>query len=597
MDSQKTPLEAPVEIHQPIQEKKTFQDVAKEIIKKSIRSAVCIDDIFIEPYMDDERIAFLKEKLSKKDLDLDFKTPSNLYKSFRKDGECDLDIYNFESIEESWHPEYILNNKDLVILDWELEGKGNYDSTLIILKEIIENDKIPFVIIYTQKPKQEFFEISSALISNFNINNEKNQSDLKDKFYSQFNEHLIKISSDDSWSDDEVELFWDKSEIQSILLEFVLKPSKKNTTIANLKEEIIKEFNINVEASLEKKIKTVLKNTFNEDYYDGVEKLLYLLIESNNIEDYLFKRIDIEEIGFKINNCIVTIFQKSGEDGSGINPNNVFIQFSNLVSSSPHNFITLLSVEMRDRFREDLSKIGNNISLIDEKAFFWHLEHYKKRSPENYENLFFDFLLNSWTNELSEYNINLKPKVFDVIDEYRKINTLEVIKGLDITDSLARLANKLSTSKINDRFARDNKIRFGDIFKIKLNVESENDEYYLSITPHCICIDSCKIDNNFYFIRSENVSHDYTSALKKVETEHYSFIEDDNIIKAIKWGECKPFTSYIIENNLQSLKSTFKNSEIELIYITSLKENFTQRIANKSFSYGTSIGIDLPNLS
>nr|WP_315172085.1 response regulator receiver domain [uncultured Flavobacterium sp.] len=587
----------PVENSQPVKEIKTFEVVAKEIIKKSIRSAVCIDDIFVEPYMDDNQISHLRENLEKQGLILDFNTPSNLYKSFRQDGECDLDIYNFESIEKSWHPEYILNNKDLVILDWELEGQGNYDSTLFILNEIIKNDKIPFVIIYTQKPKQEFFEISSALISNFNIFNKENQSDLKDIFYSQFNEHLIKISSDDSWDDDKVELFWDKSDIKFILLEFILKPLKKKSTIANLKEEIIKEFNINNEASLEKKIKTVLKNTFNADYYDSIEKLTYLLSESNNIDGYLFKRIDIEEIGFKINNCIVTIFQKTGEDGSGINPNNVFIQFSNLVSSSPHNFITLLSIEMRDRFREDLSKIGNNISLIDEKAFFWHLEHYKKRSPENYENLFFDFLLNSWTNELSEYNINLKPLVFDVIDEYRKLNFLEEIKGIEIINSLARLANKLSTTKINDRYARDNKIRFGDIFKIKLNGESENEEYYLSITPHCICLDSCKIDNNFYFIRSENVSNDFTSALKKVETDHYSFIEDDSLIKAIKWGDCKPFTSYITENNLKNLKSSFKNIEIELLYVTTLKENFAQRIANKSFSYGTSIGIDLPNLS
>lgn len=597
MELQHKPEEEHFDVKAQIKEEKSFQEVAREIIKKSIRSAVCIDDIFVEPYMEDEIIDSLQKDLESQGMSLDFNTPASLYKSFRKDGDCDLDIYHFKSIEESWHPEYILNNKDLVILDWELEGKGNFESTLIILRKIIDDDKIPFVIVYTQKPIEEFPEISKALISNFNIIKEEDVSEVRDLFFDQFNTHFIKISSDESWNDDEVELFWDKVQIKSLLLEYVLIPSKRKVSLDRLFSSMVEEFNIKVAESLEKKFKTVLKNTFNEDYYEGIEKLLYLLTDSTNNEKYTFKRIDTEQIGFKINNCNITIFQKYSEDMTGINPNDVFSQFSNLMSSSPHNFITLLSIEMRDRFREDLSKIGNNISLIDEKAFFWHLEHYKKRSPENFENLFYDFLLNSWTNELSEYNINLKPQVFEVIDNYRKINHLEDLKGVEFTESLAKLANKLTTTKLNDRYSRDNKIRFGDIFKIQTEEVSEIVEYYLSITPHCVCLDSCKIDNNFYFIKSEYVSNDYTSALKKVETEHYSFIEDEKTIKAIKWGECKPFTAFIEENNLKNLKSTYNNQNIKLDYITTLKENFAQRIANKSFGYGTSIGIDIPNLA
>jgi hypothetical protein len=574
---------------------KTFEEIAKDIIKKSIRSAVCIDDIFIEPYMANEKIESLNKKLSSQGLVLDLKTPSNLYKSFRKEGECDLDIYNFESLEESWHPEYILNNKDLVILDWELEGADKFTSTLIILKKIIEDDKIPFVIIYTQKPKEDFFEISKHLISNFNEFNEKTQPEATAAFYAQFEEHLLKISSDELWEEDKIELFWDDASIKGILLDYLLVPSKKKNSLLDLKARIKEEFNIT--GDLDKKFKTILKSSLNITNPDDIELLVYLLLESINGESYKLKRIEIEEIGFRINNCVVTLFSKPNEEGTGVNPENVFTQFSNLICKSPHNFITILSLEMRDRFREDLSRIGNNISQIDERAFFHHLEHYKSRSADNYENLFFDFLLNSWTNELSDYNINLKPDSFQVINDYRQKNNLTEIKGDEIKEDLANLAHKLSTTNLVDRLTRDNKIRFGDIFKINNGDDGSESEYLLSITPHCVCLDSCKIDNNFYFIKSEGVSEIVTSALKYIETQHYSFISETDKIKTIKWGDCKPFTAYIKKNELNNIETFYMGQKIKLEYVTTLKENFAQRIANKSFNYGMSIGIDLPNLS
>lgn len=583
-----------VEVKEPI----TFEEIAKQIIKKSIRSAICIDDRFIEPYMETEQIEKFNQKIIGSGESLDFETPCELYKSFRKDGECDLDIYHFNNMEDSWHPEYMLNNKDLVVLDWELEGTGKFESTLLILTKILEDDKIPFVIIYTQKPQEEFFEIAKNLIANFNLNTQANQQIIRDRFYSEFCEHLIKISSDEVWDDDKAEIFWERTNISKILLEYILTPSKRADSKNTLQDEIIKEFNIT--GDLEKKMKTVMKNIFNSTYPLSIELLGYLFVNVKNEIPYVIQRIDVDEAGFRINNCIVTLFSKPNEEGTGVNPENVFNQFSNLISKSPHNFLTLLSLEMRDRFREDFSKIGNDISQIDERAFFSHLQYYKTRSEANYENHFYDFLLKSWTNELTEYNINLKPEIFNAIEDYQTKNNLKEIKGTDIINPLADLAVKLSTTTIKDRLERDKKIRFGDIFKmITYNDEGNilnTNEYVLSITPHCVCLDSCKIGNNFYFILSEDVSENYSSALKKVEVEHYSFV-NDNKVKAIKWGECKPFTMYIKNNELQLLTSNYMGNNIKLEYITTLQDNFAQRISNKSFSYGTSIGIDLPHLS
>ncbi|RYE55821.1 MAG: hypothetical protein EOP48_09360 [Sphingobacteriales bacterium] len=77
----------------------TFKDIAKNIIKKSIRSAVCIDDMFEEPYMDAASIQVRNIELSQRDnkeIILDNKIPAKLYTSFRKVGLCDLDVYNFK---------------------------------------------------------------------------------------------------------------------------------------------------------------------------------------------------------------------------------------------------------------------------------------------------------------------------------------------------------------------------------------------------------------------------------------------------------------------------------------------------------------------
>ncbi len=580
---------------------KSFKDIAKDIIKNSIRSAVCIDDVFEEPYMTVEEKEISNNTLNAKGLNLNNEIPTSLYKSFRRDGICDLDIYNFKSYEESWHPEYMLNNKDLVILDWELEGTDGYESTLKILKQIVDEDKIPFIIIYTYKPNAEFRNISKQIVKIFNSLLTANSEDLKSLFLKEFTEHLGKVSLNKDWDIDKAEIFFDNQEIYNLIFDIFLSPETEKQNVDLFFNRVLAEFEIDTIDSVVKKFGTVVNKVFGTKANIVFSYLSQVFIDSDNEITYNIERIKTNEVGFRINNCVITLFSKPSENNhNSINPENVFTKFSDLISSAPHNFITLLSLEMRERFKEDLSRVGNDISLIDEKAFFVHLENYKNRFPENYKIQFYDFLLNSWINELSTYNINLKPQIFTVIDEYIKNNNLENLKGVDHQDALAELASILSTIKLTDRFERDNKIRFGDLFKL-INFDDNGDEiqtesFLLSITPHCVCLDECKIDNNFYFIKSEDASDNFKSGLEKIETEFYSLIKNSNVSKSIKWGECKPFTLYIQPNILNDLYSTYQNEKIKLEYITTLKENFAQRIANKAFGYGTAVGIDLPHL-
>lgn len=244
---------------------------------------------------------------------------------------------------------------------------------------------------------------------------------------------------------------------------------------------------------------------------------------------------------------------------------------------------------MRDRLKEDISKISVGNSEIDERAFFKHMDNYKSSEE------FFDFLLKSWVNDLEEYNLNIKPEIFSITNQYRKDNNLEVIEKTQITESLAFLGLKLSTLIIPDRLTKDKKIRFGDIFQIVDEVDPDRTtEYLLSLTPHCVCADSSKIENNFYFIKNKAGQVKLQTAVNKIETDFYSFIKPEDDLIPLEW-ETKPFTLYLATNDLNDLNGNYKNQEIKLKYVTTLKENFAQRIANKSFEYGTSIGIDLPH--
>lgn len=574
-----------------------FKDIAKNIIKKSIRSAVCIDDMFEEPYMDADTILARNAELSerdKKNIILDNKIPTKLYTSFRKVGLCDLDVYNFKSMEDSWHPQYMLNNKDLIVIDWELEGTNNYASTLEILKqaiEINEHSNVPFIIIYTYKPSADFKFIINELVTNFSPFGTDREvkiaalyDSLKISFNDCFENDFIEEDFKD-WLEDNCEKFY----------EYWKNVSVRNQIIT----EICDDFNETFNVKELKKPKTLTKLGIGLKAIIGIgldkqiENLYYLAINNTNSVGFDFNRINSKELGMKINTSIVTIFSKDENNNEGVKPEEVLDTFSELICNDPHNFLTLLSIEMKDKLRDELYKISNNISLLDERAFFYHMHGYKQRSA-NYKNEFFDFLLKSWTNEIESYNYNNLPLIFDAIDEYTSEKKYEDIKGIEIKREIGELGLKLSTVEIYDRLKKSPTLRFGDI--LKMSYEDREPEYLICVTPACVCVDSCKVENNFYFVKSDSIKEFVeSSAVKEIETGYFSIIKDDEKLLAIRW-ECKPFTLYIKTNDLNNLDSNYSLSPVKLKYITTSKENFAQRIANKSFTFGTSIGIDLPHI-
>lgn len=580
---------------------KTYAEIAKEIVKGSIRSAICIDDLFQGPYMSAEEIEIRKEELSARegrDIKLEFDIPREIYGSFRKMGHCDIDIYNFRNLTDSWHPNLMLSNKDLMIIDWELDGPDGYSSTLQILKETISANSqhpIPFIIIYTAKPEADFELIAGRILEQFNPFDRP-----KEEMVSLFGQHFaanFKGLSEEIVESDLVGDFLFESTQNLYEYWRHVKNTARDAVKRDIYQRIMATFQIDPDKELwvPKALHNTMEATFGKSK-EPLELLYYLSL--NGVSDDLctIRRIDSDNLGFKIRESTVCIFSKPGlGKESKVEPEDVLDAFSNLIVRDPHNFLTLLGLEMRGRLSKHLLKITEKVSGLDERAFFLHLAGYEQRSG-NFKNEFFDFLIKNWTNEIEACNINQTPQVFDALDEYRnerKLNLAE-IKQEEIYNELGQLAASLSTINIENRAIKDPKIRFGDIFKVN---GTGSEVYFMCVTPQCVCVDPGKVENNFYFIKSKEIRTDLKLALGKIESGYYSLIKrDSGEIISIDWAECKPFTIWIGDNNLQKLVSRYGSHDISLTYCTTLKENFAQRLANKAFNYGTSVGIDLPHL-
>ena len=122
----------------------SYEEKAFEIIKDSIKSAIFIDEKAREFYTNtkvDEGIE--EEKLS-----------MDLFDNFKKEG-VSLAIHKFtkSDIDDSNLKRYLLKGRDLILLDWELDGTSGEEYSLKLLSEIINSPHINFCCVYTRTPR------------------------------------------------------------------------------------------------------------------------------------------------------------------------------------------------------------------------------------------------------------------------------------------------------------------------------------------------------------------------------------------------------------------------------------------------------------
>ena len=557
----------------------SFSDIATSIVKKSIRSAICIDDEFAEPY---------EAKNKKRNSQI----PKKLYSSFRKDGECSLDFYRYRNWNDwTLKKENVLSNKDLIILDWELESIGNkYANTLKILDDIIQHRTNQFVIIYTHLQYVEEIRI------NINAYFSKNNIQYKDIKIEDFIKVYEDITEDDyKLVDSEIKRLISRDKIfaHEHKLDAIFK------SIGIDKKEI---------GLLMKSIKETFKINNCKDLLEVLLLKAYFLDSHTNNTHRSVKSVNSDKIILNVDNTLILITNKgSTKNPTGILPEKLFKYFTTAITTSPNNSISLMACELKDLFRSNVAIIGNNISNINEKAFFNHwnnLRTVKDITIEEADIQFKFFLIENWLTELSQFTINTTTHhlFFEALRKYAEENGMFNLPEDAINyDDIIKLGAHYSTINIGIEQRTNKKIQFGDIFEmLKIGNQQNLKEVLLSITPHCDSIRPKKIKYLFHFIRGEVITNHEAKqkALLNSEKDHYSFIEIQRIPYCIKWN-VKPFTIYVPEVNndiSNSIEVLIQDSKFQLKHLTLLKENYSQRIANYSFSDSMRVGITLPYL-
>lgn len=565
--------------------KMVFDVVAKEIVSNSINTAICIDNDFEEPY-----------SLVDNPSNPSFKIPKELYESFKKQN-CILDFHKYIDL-ENWASKksMILKNKDLLILDWQLtEGEPPFKDALEILLEAVKTDSLPFIYIYTEKTDLD--EIAFYIYSYFSGLSLDDLEKKYDLFCNEFEEIYVDI--------DTRELFYGmKSKIKEIVLQ------SNDDIIKEIKNELFDY--IKTKLGLEQKEVGEVYNklfeigckNFNCNNENVLKNLgLFLnngLFRDKIVSDVEIRAIEGEKYTYSINNTLVKIASKKiNSEGTAtllVSAEQVYSDFSKTICKRPKNFLALLGLEMRNLYRNRCSIIGKDINDIDELAFFYH-----QKSLDPDENAFHDFLFNMWKDEVSSFLQDQNPRLFSELNDYKTKN--EIDKKLitfsknsdDVIRNLAKLNYYYSILRITHNEPRQ--IRFGDIFSIE-NVITEaikEDLFLLCITPHCDCLRPEKIDNCFYFVGGKKL--DISSGLKKGDTGFISYIQIENKIICIEW-KTTPFTIHIPNESkiIPPIECDLLGKKIRLKHITWQKENYSQRIANQSFSNASRVGINLAGL-
>jgi len=290
-----------------------------------------------------------------------------------------------------------------------------------------------------------------------------------------------------------------------------------------------------------------------------------------------------------IDNTIITILNKTEND-----PENLINNISEQIIKTPASFTQLLGLEMQTIFSKSSAFIDEHLLRATKDAFIYHRENYKK-----------DDLLHFFPEFIKE-----------VMLEKAKLNIRSKSISL-LEDSFLDAENKSITPKNSELIAmnifynstklqNDNKLSFGDVFK-----KENKEEYYICITALCDCLRPEKISNAFFFAEGKPIK--VKDALELGDTAFISYLSNNQVVK---WTDVNTIISkehhkfsplYIKPLQFTIVKTHFTDTEdlefkfltskgisdsFKAKYITTIKSNYTQRIANHAFNHPIRVGVD-----
>ena len=538
----------------------TFHEVAKNIIRESIQSAIFIDDRLITPFENSNDTAAIE--LSK-----------NLYKSFVCKN-ISFDFYKYKP-NKNWKEahDYLFRGRDLIILDWQLDNNRDEKNTLDILRNAVNTPSLHFVCIYTHLDRTPAFQDIIYSISAYFSEFTPEDIDFLQSKINSINEEGAFDYFNHQYINDNLGLF----------KEYVLYQGRRN--------EMIGDFINNLKAHLgNETYKTLIRELIPR--FGNLEKIIEVLTylfgkAVLNEEEKTDIRIYLDDDFLYLNHTIVLLSNKTSQT-----PSSLYTFFNKAVLNASGNFLSLMSLEINNLFRNSSAFMNKEVDSISEAAFFYHKNQLKPSET------FYEFLLELWKSELTSIlykGDQVLLKIFDdeVLQNYlkkrgliRKVNYYQNKK--DSNQQLAKLNYYYNI--VNTQRGKDDFLRFGDVF-VRHDGNGPINEFYLCITAHCDCLyPELKLRSQFYFVKGAKTNLE--NALIEGDTGFNSYVKFHDEIVCIKWKD-KPFTIHLPNNHVlgDTFSASIESQDITMGYLCTLKENYTQRIANEAFTYPLHVGI------
>lgn len=506
----------------------TYKETAKKIVKEAISSAIYIDENALEPF--EEPIEPGLDEVNRSIM---------LYNSFKKES-ISLSILKYTVENYNNNNGYIFKNRDLILLDWELEGAGQGgEKALDILSEIVcHQHHIHFCAIYTAEQNKD--SVLKNIISYFSNTTRSEYDDFK------------------------LELESDQNVIDAV-------PRFKHLILHRDSESKRMIFQLGITNEI-----STIHNTINAD-----DKLCSLIKCAIAFEDNTFKSntklpcpqfFDPNTYTLVIENAIIQIINKQETS-----PDKLVDLLSDNISNYKWGIMQLLGLEMQNISRKKSSFVSPDVLQVSKNTLAYH----KKNHGEEFQSFIKNILIEQNAASLINENLSL-------------VETIEEEDKCDSNTELIAMNVFYNTIHLNC----NKNISFGDIFKCE-------EDYFICITALCDCIrPNEKINNTFFFAKGKLIKP--SKILNIAETGFVSFLDEKN---AIIWDSnngddgkvsyIKPicFTipnNVIVDRKIKAfqLDKTGNRIGFDFQYITTIKQNYAQRIANHAFAYPIRVGVD-----
>lgn len=528
-----------------------YIDIAKGILKDNIKTAIYIDDNAREFDQDPSSLTGADEE----------KLSLELYTKFKNSG-VSLESIKYvlgNEADESWI-NYGLDNRDLILLDWRLEGPSGEIQSLKILNSIINKPNIHFCVIYTSEDNLD--EVFKRILANY--------SGLTPESFIEYREYTETIFGER----------FDFSEFHKFSL------GRENPEIKKEIGGLLKKYN--------QQIKEFKAQTSINDNLCAIYKISSLNIDIFHTELAhplpCPSFINVEKYLLEINNTIITIFKKKEN-----NPNNLLENFFDHIIKDIDSYNQLLTIDFFNRiFRIGIINKDNKINFSKEAL----LEHRNRLKNEGLDSFYEEFVKELL---LEKMNLSLRDTKSPLLSEdiYDELYNPAIKAKHEDSHKMNVFYNSFTLNK-NGSY-----INFGDVFKFE-----EEDKYLICLTPLCDCLrPQEKIKRNYFFAEGEHINLE--SALKHGDTAFISFLPNG---KVVRWTDVpkeeskfvpiyiKPLQYKVLEGKdlinedgiieLYYLNKEGDRKNKQARYISTIRQNYAQRIANHAFSYPLRVGVD-----